>query len=320
VFAVNAVTFTRFLKMGTALKHFLSIETLSPELLRDLLNEARNIKRGAADATLSASCLQGQIWALIFSKSSTRTRVSFEVAIRQLGGQCLFLSTSDIQMGRGESVADTARVLGRMVQGAVIRTFSQKDVEEFAACSRIPTINALTDDEHPCQIVADIQTIEEQSGSIDGKIVTFVGDGACNVARSWIAAAGKLPFELRIAAPVAFQPDPAFIDRCGANVIVTESLEDAAAGADVLYTDVWVSMGKEEESTWRSAQLARYRIDDETLRIAKRGAMVLHCLPAYRGKEITEAVFEAHADTIFTQAENRMHAQKAILKALVTSR
>jgi ornithine carbamoyltransferase len=301
------------------MKHFLTIEALSHEELRDLLAMAKAVKAPRGQSSTGGLPLQGQVWALIFSKASTRTRVSFEVGIRQLGGDCIFLSANDIQLGRGESIADTARVLGRMVGGAIIRTFSQQDVEDFAAYSGIPTINALTDDEHPCQIVADLQTIEERLGSIEGKVVTFVGDGACNVARSWIAAAGRAPFELRIAAPTAFQPDPAFVARCGGKVTVTDDLKAAVAGADVLYTDVWVSMGREEEGAYRLAQLGPYQIDTALVAQAAPGAIVLHCLPAYRGKEITAEVFEAHADTIFTQAENRLHAQKAILMNLVAN-
>jgi ornithine carbamoyltransferase len=261
--------------------------------------------------------------------------VSFEVGIRELGGEVIFLNASEIQLGRGEPIKDTARVLGRMVDGAVIRTFAQADVEDFAKYSGVPTINALTDGEHPCQIIADLQTIEERLGGFAGKVVTFVGDGACNVPASWLWAASKLDFELRIAAPGPFQPAPDIIARAfsatkvpasadggskavyesarGGRLVVTEDVDAAATGADVLYTDVWVSMGKEDEAAYREAQFARYRIDADLLARAKPGALVMHCLPAYRGKEITEDVLEAHADTIFTQAENRLHAQKAIL-------
>ena len=240
--------------------------------------------------------------------------MSFEEGIRELGGDVLFLSANDIQLGRGEPIRDTARVLGRMVHGAVIRTFAQSDVEEFAAYSGVPTINALTDEEHPCQIIADLQTIRERLGGIEGKVVTFVGDGACNVPVSWMWAAARLDFELRIAAPKAYQPDAALLARLGTDrVTVTEDLSAAADGADVLYTDVWVSMGKEDEAAYRLAQLGNYQINSELVARAKPGALVMHCLPAYRGKEITDEVLEANADTIFSQAENRLHAQKAIL-------
>ena len=262
--------------------------------------------------------LAGQTWALIFSKSSTRTRVSFEVGISELGGRPMFLSATDIQLGRGEPIKDTARVMGRMLHGAVFRTYAQSDVEEFAHYSGIPTINALTDAEHPCQILADIQTIQEKLGSIAGKVVTFVGDGACNVPVSWMFAAAKLGFELRIAAPKKFQPSAALLKRAGGKVICTADLKAAAKGADVLYTDVWVSMGKEAESAARLKVLKGYQINQALVKLAKPGALVMHCLPAYRGKEIDDATFEANADTIFTQAENRLHAQKAILNWAVS--
>jgi ornithine carbamoyltransferase len=293
------------------MKHLLSLEKLPRADFESILRDAVVFKkqRGAHQT----QPLAGQVWALMFSKSSTRTRVSFEVGIRELGGESLFLSANDIQLGRGEPIKDTARVLGRMVHGAVIRTFAQSDVEEFAGFSRIPTINALTDDEHPCQVLADIFTFQEKQGPVSGKIVTFIGDGACNMPVSWIFAAAKLGFELRIAAPKAFQPPAEILRRAGGTVICTEDLNAAAAGADMLYTDVWVSMGKEAEAAERIKILECYQINAGLVKLAKPGALVMHCLPAYRGKEIDEATFEAHADTIFTQAENRLHVQKAIL-------
>jgi len=225
----------------------------------------------------------------------------------------LFLSANEIQLGRGEPIKDTARVMGRMMHGAVIRTYGQQEVVDFARYSNIPTINALTDAEHPCQILADLFTIREQFGGYEGKTVTFVGDGACNVAASWIWAAAKLNFNLRIAAPKAFQPPPELVARARGKVTVTHDLAAAAAGADVLYTDVWVSMGMEKETEYRLAQLSGYQINAALLQKAAPGALVMHCLPAYRGKEITDDVLEAHADTIFTEAENRLHTQKAVL-------
>ena len=293
------------------MKHLLSIESLTAAELHDLLALAAEMK--ATRGHHAAHPLRHQCWGLMFSKSSTRTRVSFEVGIRELGGDVLFLSANDIQLGRGEPIRDTARVMGRMLHGAVIRTFAQQEVVEFAEYSQIPTINALTDDEHPCQILADLQTIQERLGSFAKKIVTFVGDGACNVPRSWMWAAARLDFDLRIAAPAPFQPDRALVAACGPRVSITDDIEAAADGADVLYTDVWVSMGKEEEAAYRLAQLGAYTIDAKLVAKAKPGALVMHCLPAYRGKEIAADVLEAHADTIFTQAENRLHAQKAVL-------
>ncbi len=257
--------------------------------------------------------LAGQTWAMIFAKSSTRTRVSFEVAIRELGGQAIFLNSNDIQLGRGEPIKDTARVLGRMVHGAIIRTFAQSDVEEFAEFSCLPTINALTDAEHPCQILTDIFTFEEKRGSIQGKVVTLIGDGASNMTNSWIFAAAKLGFELRVAAPKGYQPDAGVLDRAGGKIIVTEDVKAAAKGADLLYTDVWISMGQEAESAKRIQKMTGYQINKAVIKLAKPDALVMHCLPAYKGKEIDEATFEAHAKTIFDQAENRLHVQKAIL-------
>jgi ornithine carbamoyltransferase len=297
-------------------KHLLSIEKLARADMEKILADAVVMKRERGRPQTQP--LAGQTWALIFSKSSTRTRVSFEVGVAELGGRPMFLSAADIQMGRGEPIKDTARVMGRMLHGAVFRTFAQKDVEEFAQFSGIPTINALTDEEHPCQILADIQTIQEKLGSIAGKVVTFIGDGACNVAVSWIFAAGKLGFELRIAAPKKFQPCAALLKRAGGKIICTADVKAAAKGADVLYTDVWVSMGKEAESAARLKALKGYQINQSLVKLAKPGALVMHCLPAYRGKEIDNETFEANADTIFTQAENRLHAQKAILKWAVS--
>ena len=293
------------------MKHLLSLEKMSRADMEHVFENSAVLKRERADGPHKP--LTGQSWALIFSKSSTRTRVSFEVGIRELGGQVLFLNANDIQLGRGEPIKDTARVLGRMIHGAVIRTFAQSDVEEFAQFSGIPTINALTDDEHPCQVLADIFTFQEKRGPIAGKVVTFIGDGACNMPASWIWAAAKLGFELRIAAPKAYQPCPALLARAGGKIICTDDIKAAAAGADLLYTDVWISMGKEAESAERIQHLAGYQINAAVVKLAKPNALVMHCLPAYRGKEIDEATFEAHAQTIFDEAENRLHVQKAIL-------
>jgi ornithine carbamoyltransferase len=200
-----------------------------------------------------------------------------------------------------------------MIHGAVIRTFAQSDIEEFARFSGVPTINALTDDEHPCQIIADIFSFQEKRGPITGRVVAFIGDGACNVANSWIWTAAQFGFELRIAAPKKFQPSAALLKRAGGKVVCTEDLQAVAKGADMLYTDVWVSMGKEAEAASRLKILSGYQINQKLVKLAKPDALVMHCLPAYRGKEIDEETFEANADTIFTQAENRLHVQKAIL-------
>ena len=299
------------------MKHLLSLESMSRDDMELVLRNAAAFKRDRAN---HARPLTGRTWALLFSKSSTRTRVSFEVGIRELGGQVIFLSANEIQLGRGEPIKDTARVLGRMVHGVVIRTFAQRDVAEFAEFSGIPTINALTDDEHPCQILTDIFTYQEKRGPIQGKVVTFVGDGACNVAQSWIFAAAKLGFELRIAAPHGFQPSTDVLNRATAHatsrgqiVKCSDEIKRSVSGADLIYTDVWVSMGKEAEAAERLQKLRGFQINQALLQSAKPDALVMHCLPAYRGKEIDEATFEAHAATIFDQAENRLHVQKAIL-------
>ena len=298
------------------MKHLLSIEAMDTASIKTILENATVIKAQRGDSQHQP--LAGQTWAMIFTKSSTRTRVSFETGIRELGGGVMFLNANDLQLGRGEPIQDTARVLGRMVHGAVIRTFAQSDVENFAEHSDIPTINALTDAEHPCQIITDIFTYQEQRGPIAGKVVTFIGDGACNVPISWIWAAGKLDFELRIAAPKAHQPCPDLISKAGGNISVTEDCQAAAEGANLLYTDVWVSMGMEEEAAQREKDFAGYQINEALVALANEDALVMHCLPAYRGKEIDAPTLEAHADTIFTQAENRLHAQKAILNWLVS--
>jgi ornithine carbamoyltransferase len=298
------------------MKHLLSIEKLSRADMESILADAVRLKKERKAP--SSKPLAGQIWALLFAKASTRTRVSFEVGIRELGGMVIFLPASEIQLGRGEPIKDTARVLGRMVRGAVFRTFAQKDVEEFAQYGGIPTINALTDEEHPCQILADILTFQERRGPIAGKVITFIGDGACNVVNSWIFAAARLDFELRIAAPRDFQPPAALLHRAGGRVVCTEDVQTAARDADVLYTDVWVSMGKEAESAERSAKLRGYQLNSQALKAARKNVLVMHCLPAYRGKEIDEETFEANAETIFDQAENRLHAQKAVLHWLMS--
>jgi len=293
------------------MNNLLSIEKLPLADMEKILADSRPLK--AERGHHPAQPLAGQTWALIFTKSSTRTRVSFEVAIRELGGQVMFLSSNDIQLGRGEPIKDTARVLGRMVHGAVIRTFAQDDVEEFAKFSGLPTINALTDYEHPCQILTDIFTFEEKRGSIQGKVITLIGDGASNMTNSWIFAAAKLGFELRVAAPKEFQPDKEVLTRAGGKIVVTADVKAAAKGADLLYTDVWISMGKEAESAERIKKMTGYQINAGVVKLAKSDALVMHCLPAYKGKEIDEETFEANAQTIFDQAENRLHVQKAIL-------
>jgi ornithine carbamoyltransferase len=295
------------------MNHLLSIEELSAKQIVGLLDSAAYLKlQRGRDGTQ----LAGKTWALIFTKSSTRTRVSFEVGVRELGGNPLFLSGNDIQLGRGEPIKDTARVLGRMVHGAIIRTFAQQDVVDFAQYSGIPTINALTDDEHPCQILADLLTIQEKLGSWEGKKVAFIGDGFSNMTISWMWAAKHLGFELAIASPPACQPPAGFLAKLAApNVSITANPVEAAEAADVINTDVWLSMGQEGQKE-KELEFAGFQVNSQLLSAAAPGHIVLHCLPAYRGKEISEEVLELHASTIFQQAENRLHAQKAILVAL----
>jgi ornithine carbamoyltransferase len=297
------------------MKHLLTVEQLSGLEIAEIFKLAREFKKGRGKAKQKRP-LKGQTWALIFNKASTRTRVSFEVGIRELGGSSLYLSTNDIQMGRGETVADTARVLSRYIHGVVIRTYAQSDVEQFAEAGTIPVINALTDDEHPCQILADLFTLAEKWGALKGKKVVFFGDGACNVCNSWLFGAAKTDMEIWVAAPKQFQPGKDWVKRAGGNIHVTEDASLAAKNADVLYTDVWVSMGKEAEAADRLKILAPYQVNAALLKQAKPAALVMHCLPAYIGKEITADVFQAHQKTIFDQAENRLHVQKAIMTLL----
>jgi ornithine carbamoyltransferase len=296
------------------MKHLLGIEQISREEIEAILRRTGEFKTNRG--RISSKPLAGQTWALIFSKASTRTRVSFEVGIRELGGESIYMNAADAQLGRGELIKDTARVLARMIHGAIIRTYAQRDIEEFAEFSGVPTVNALTDDEHPCQILGDIFTIQEKRGAIGDKVVTFVGDGVANTAQSWLFAAGKLGFELRIASPKRYQPSPELLKRAGGRVMCTEDLQQAAHGADVLYTDIWVSMGREGEEARREAELAPYWIHESLVKLAKPNALVMHCLPAHRGQEIDDKTLEANAQTIFDQAENRLHVQKAILAEL----
>ena len=298
------------------MNHLLSIQELDAQQITHLIQLAADLKANRGKPN-QPKPLEDQVWGIMFSKSSTRTRISFEVGLRELGAAAMFLSSNQIQLGRGEPIKDTARVMGRMAHGAIIRNDSQADIQEFAKYSGIPTINALTEEEHPCQILADLLTIQEKFGTWEEKTISFIGDGDCNVARSWMWAAARLGFQLIVAAPEQFQPPAEYREKLGVpNITFTTDVQAAASESDVLYTDVWVSMGREEEAGERLEILAPYQVNKALVDRAQPGAIVLHCLPAYREKEITEEVLELHADTIFQEAENRLHAQKAVLVEL----
>jgi ornithine carbamoyltransferase len=292
------------------LRHFLSIKDISEKEARLIFKKASEFKKNRGKKNLFF--LSSQTWALIFRKPSTRTRLSFEVAVRELGGEALFLNSQDLQLSRGESIEDTAQVFGRMVHGIIMRTFSQKELELFALYGNIPVINALTDEEHPCQVLSDIFSYEEKRGSIEGKKIAFVGDGCCNVARSWALAAEIFRFNLSIAAPpLYFSPiDNPFVTN-------TTSIEEACQDASLLYTDVWTSMGKEEEMQKRQIDFSGYQLNEDAVKVASKEVLVFHCLPAYRNKEISAELFKERAEDIYTQAENRLHVQKALLAWLV---
>ena len=263
--------------------------------------------------------LKGQTLGMIFQKSSTRTRVSFEVGIHQLGGTGLFLSANDLQIGRGEPVQDTARVLSRYLDGVMIRTFAQQEVEDLAKFGSIPVINGLTDFCHPCQVLADLMTVREHKGGLAGLKLCYIGDGN-NMANSLIVGGLKVGMNVSVATPKAYQPDGtvlSFASAYGDKFSLTDDIHAAAAGADVVFTDVWASMGMEGEAQQRRAAFTGYQVNDELLSVCARDVMVQHCLPAHRGEEITESVFEAHANEIFDEAENRLHAQKAVMVKLM---
>jgi ornithine carbamoyltransferase len=295
-------------------RDFLSIPDLSkPELLA-VFDLASRMKRGEyRDRPLA-----GRTLAMIFAKSSTRTRVSFEVGAYQLGGHALFLSSRDIQLGRGEPIRDTARVLSRYVDGIMIRTFDQAEVEELARYASVPVINGLTDLQHPCQILADLLTVREALGTWEGKIVAWVGDGN-NMAHSWLDAAGVLGFELRLACPGGYLPDPQIVERnrSRTRILVTDDPAEAAAGAHVVNTDVWASMGQEAEQTEREKAFKGYIVDAALMRRAAPGAIFLHCLPAHRGEEVSDDVIEGAQSRVWDEAENRLHAQKALMAILM---
>lgn len=300
------------------MKHLLKLSDCSKDEILDILNLADQLKYEQKHG-IAHKRLEGQTLGMIFQKSSTRTRVSFETGMYQLGGQALFLSSRDLQIGRGEPVQDTARVLSRYLDGIMIRTFAQKEVEDLAEYGSIPIINGLTDYCHPCQILADLMTIREHKGSLEGLKMCYIGDGN-NMANSLIVGGLTVGMEVSIACPNAYQPDPQVLDFAkayGNKFSMSENILEMAANADVVTTDVWASMGQEEEAAARRKVFEGYQINDTVMEAAKEGAMVLHCLPAHREEEITAKVFEAHANEIFDEAENRLHAQKAVMVKLM---
>lgn len=296
------------------MKHLLKMLDLSKEEILDILNLADQLKYENKNG-IEHHILKGKTLGMIFQKSSTRTRVSFETGMYQLGGQALFLSNRDLQIGRGEPVQDTARVLSRYLDGIMIRTFEQKEVEDLAKYGSIPIINGLTDFCHPCQVLADLMTIREFKGRFDGLKMCYIGDGN-NMANSLIVGGLKVGMEVSIACPKDYQPAAEVLEFAkgyGDKFSMTDVPLEAAKDADVLFTDVWTSMGEEAETEKRKIAFKGYQINDDIMAVAKPDAMVQHCLPAHREEEITEKVFEAHANEIFEEAENRLHAQKAVM-------
>ena len=296
------------------MKHLLKLLDLSREDIISLLDLADKLK-AERKAGIPHPLLEGKTLGMIFEKSSTRTRVSFETGMAQLGGHALFLSSRDLQIGRGEPVQDTARVLSRYLDGIMIRTFAQEEVEDLARYGSIPIINGLTDFCHPCQVLADLQTVREHKGKLEGLNMCYIGDGN-NMANSLIVGFLKVGAHVAIACPKDYQPDARILDfvkQYPGQFLMTDKPLEAARDADVIFTDVWASMGQEEEKAVREKAFAGYQVNAELLAVAHEGCMVQHCLPAHRGEEITEEVFEAHADEIFDEAENRLHAQKAVM-------
>jgi ornithine carbamoyltransferase len=295
-------------------RHFLAIPDFSKAELLAVFDLASRMKRG----TYREKPLAGKTLGMIFAKSSTRTRVSFEVGAFQLGGHALFLSSRDIQLGRGEPIRDTARVLSRYVDGIMIRTYDHSDIEELARYGSIPVINGLTDLLHPCQVMADLLTVREALGGWDGKVIAWVGDGN-NMANSWLNAAGSLGFELRLACPKGYEPNVEILERNRkkTRITLTTDPETAVHGAHVVNTDVWASMGQEEEQAQRARAFQGFMVDQSLMKAADPKAIFLHCLPAHRGEEVSEQVFEGPQSRVWDEAENRLHVQKAIMATLM---
>ena len=296
-----------------SVKHFLTLQDLSSDELNHIIQRAGELKKNPelADAQLRKTL------GLIFEKSSTRTRLAFEVAMNQLDGSAVFLANADSQLGRGEPIEDSARVLAGMVDCVAIRTFEHEKLQRFAAYSSVPVINALTDDFHPCQLLADVQTFVEHRGSISGKTVAWVGDGN-NMCHSYINAADKFDFQLKIAAPEGFEPNADLLNTHKNRVQLSRDPKTAVQDADLVVTDVWASMGQEEEQNQRIASFAGYQVDEELMSLAQSDALFMHCLPAHRGEEVSASILDAADSVVWDEAENRMHSQKALIEFLLT--
>lgn len=304
------------------MKHLLSLHDWSTEDVNHALTLAAQLKQ-EQKAGIAHPLLKGKTLGMIFSKSSTRTRVSFEVGMYQLGGHALFLSQNDIQLGRGESIYDTAKVLSRFLDGIMIRTYKQSDVEDLARYGSIPIINGLTDLLHPCQILADLLTLKEHSGDLAGKKMAYVGDGN-NIAHSLLYGCAKVGMEIAVATPQAYACDKAVVNaaiedakQTGAKIVITDDPKEAVMGADAVYTDTWVSMGQEGQKEEKIKSFAPYQVNGALMKLAKENAIFLHCLPAYRGMEVTEEVIDGPQSAVFDEAENRLHAQKAVMAMLM---
>ncbi len=298
-----------------SIRHFLTLKDLTTEELQGIIDRAIELK-AAHKAGIAGKPCDGKVMAMLFDKSSTRTRVSFEAGMAQLGGSALFLSPSDTQLGRGESIADTARVISSMVDIVMIRTFAHQRVEEFAQHSSAPVINALTDSYHPCQLLADIQTFVEYRGSIQGRKVAWVGDGN-NMCQSYINAASMLDFELAIACPEGYEPDAELLSAHSDRVSMVREPEQAVAGANLVVTDTWASMGQEAEKVAREKVFAGFQVTEKLMSQAADNALFMHCLPAYRGMEVNDTIMDSTYSAVWDEAENRLHAQKALIEFLL---
>lgn len=299
------------------MRHFLTLKDLSAAELSALIHRAIVLKAMHKDGKVYEP-LKNKVLAMIFEKSSTRTRVSFESAMIQFGGGSIFLSPNDTQLGRGEPIEDSARVISSMVDMVMIRTFEHEKAEQFSQYSSVPVINALTDDYHPCQLLADMQTYLEHRGSIQGKTVTWVGDGN-NMCHSYINAAEQFNFNLNIATPRGYEPDEAIVASSSANVTLFSNVNDATYQSDLIVTDVWASMGQEEEQKKREAAFAAFHVNKAVMSLANKDALFMHCLPAHRGEEVCEQVIDGPQSVVWDEAENRLHAQKALLEFLAAN-